>query len=542
MTGAPGTLWLVGMMGAGKSVAGRALARRLGRRFLDTDREIERRAGRSIAAIFASEGEAGFRQRERRAIEAAAGRGSVVALGGGAIAQPGMAAWLAKRGTVVYLRARPETLLVRIGSAATRPLLRDLAPRERRRRLTQLLAERSAAYESAQLVVDTDGCSPAEVVAAIERGLANGLRRTVEVALGERSYPIELGHRTLAAAGDAIARHTKATQAVVLAAASVARRYAPALERGLREAGVAARRVLVKDGDAAKNLAQAARLYDALLDARADRSSVVVALGGGVVGDLAGFVAATYLRGVPLVQVPTTVLAMVDSSIGGKVGVNLARGKNLVGAFHQPRLVWVDAATLRSLPVRQRAAGMAEVVKAAALWDATFFAELEAQGEALLGDDPAILLPVLARACAIKAEIVARDERESDLRMLLNLGHTLGHAIEALTHYRGVLHGEAVSIGMVYAARRSEALGLAPAGTALRLEQLLARLGLPRELPDFPRRAYLEALRVDKKRQDARIRYVVLREIGRAETVPLSPAEILPGRPRERSRARTEGT
>jgi len=533
------------MMGAGKSVAGRALAKRLGLRFLDVDREIERRAGRSVAEIFASEGEAGFRVRERAEVEAAAGRGGVVALGGGAIAQPGMADWLAQRGTVVYLRARPETLLARIGTAATRPLLHDADAAERRRRLEQLLAARRGAYESARHVVDTDGRGLEEVVAAIERGLRGGeaaLRRTVGVPLGARSYPIEIGHRTMGEAGAAIARHTKATQAIVLAAKSVSGRYGPSLERGLREAGLRSRRIEVKDGDAAKNLAQAAKLYDALLDADADRSSVIVALGGGVVGDLAGFVAATYLRGVPFVQVPTTVLAMVDSSIGGKVGVNLARGKNLVGAFHQPRLVWIDVATLRSLPVRQRAAGMAEVVKAAALWDADYFATLEGLGGTLLGDDPAVLVPVLERACAIKAEIVSRDERESDLRMLLNLGHTLGHAIEALTRYRGILHGEAISIGMVYAARRSEALDLAPSGTAARLEALLGRLGLPRELPDFPRRAYLEALRVDKKRQDTRIRYVVLREIGRAETVPLTPAEIYPARPRTKRGARAEGT
>jgi len=543
------TIWLVGMMGAGKSVAGRALARQLDRPFVDTDSEIERSAGRSVAEIFAHEGEAGFRARERAAIEAAAGdeagRGAVVALGGGAIAQPGMAEWLAERGTVVYLRARPETLLGRVGAAATRPLLHGADPGERRRRLEQLLAARRSAYESARLVLDTDGRSLEDVVAEIERGLRDGesvLRRTVAVPLGARSYPIEIGHRTLGEAGVAIARHTKATQAIVLAASSVSGRYGPSLERGLRKAGLRSRRIEVKDGDAAKNLKQAARLYDALLDAGADRSSVVVALGGGVVGDLAGFVAATYLRGVPLVQVPTTVLAMVDSSIGGKVGVNLARGKNLVGAFHQPRLVWIDVATLRTLPVRQRAAGMAEVVKAAALWDAELFASLEAQAEGLLGEDPALLVPVLERACAIKAEIVSRDERESDLRMLLNLGHTVGHAIEALTRYRGILHGEAIAIGMVYAARRSEELALAPAGTAARLEALLGRLGLPRELPDFPRRAYLEALRVDKKRQDARIRYVVLREIGRAETMPLTPAEIYPARPRSGRRARAEGT
>ncbi len=354
------------------------------------------------------------------------------------------------------------------------------------------------------------------------------LRRTVPVALGERSYRIEIGSDTLSRAGAAIAERTKATRAVVVSVPAVARRYAPRLLRSLREAGVSASRVLVPDGDASKSLRQAARLYEALLDAGADRGSVVVALGGGMVGDLAGFVAATYLRGVAFVQVPTTILAMVDASIGGKVGVNLPRGKNLVGAFHQPRLVWIDVATLRSLPRRERVAGLAEVVKAGAILDAELFALLEREAERILELEPEALLRAIERACAIKAEVVARDEREAGLRMLLNFGHTLAHAIEALSRYRGVLHGEAVSMGMVFAARRSEALGLAPAGTAERLEALLRRLSLPTEPPAFPRKAYLAALRVDKKRTDARIRFVVLRGIGRAETLPLPPAEILP--------------
>ena len=353
-------------------------------------------------------------------------------------------------------------------------------------------------------------------------------RRTVPVALGERSYPIEIGAGSLAQAGAAIAERTKATRAVVVSVPAVARRYAPTLLRSLREAGVRAVRVLVPDGDASKSLRQAARLYEVLLDAEADRGSAVVALGGGVVGDLAGFVAATYLRGVAFVQVPTTILAMVDASIGGKVGVNLPRGKNLVGAFHQPRLVWIDVATLRTLPRRERAAGLAEVVKASAILDAGFFSDLERDAERILGLEPEALLPAIERACAIKAQVVARDERESGLRMLLNFGHTLAHAIEALSRYRGILHGEAVAIGMVFAARRSEALGLAPPGTAERIEALLRRLALPTEPPDFPRSAYLTALRVDKKRTDTRIRFVALRGIGRAETVPLRPAEILP--------------
>jgi 3-dehydroquinate synthase len=218
---------------------------------------------------------------------------------------------------------------------------------------------------------------------------------------------------------------------------------------------------------------------------------------------------------------------MVDASIGGKVAVNLPQGKNLVGAFHQPRLVWIDTATLRSLPLRARAAGLAEVVKAAAIRDAGFFADLERGAERLLALEPGALLPALERACAIKAEVVSRDERELGLRMLLNFGHTLAHAVEALAGYRRILHGEAVAMGMHFAARRSEQLGCAPAGTAERLRALLSRLGLPTELPDHPRSAYLRALKVDKKRRDARIHYIVLRGIGRAEAVPLTPTEIL---------------
>ena len=354
--------------------------------------------------------------------------------------------------------------------------------------------------------------------------------RTIRVELAERSYPIRIGWDTLSRAGAEIARRTRASQAVVISVPPVARRYAPRLERGLRAAGLRPRRLVVPDGDASKRLAVVEKLYHRLVELGADRSTAIVALGGGMVGDLAGFAAATWMRGVPFVQVPTTVLAMVDASIGGKVGVNLPQGKNLVGAFHQPRLVWIDVATLRTLPRRQRAAGFAEVVKAAALGDARLFERLERDAEALMDLDERRLVPVLARSCAIKADVVCRDEREAGLRMLLNLGHTLAHAVETLTGYRRVLHGEAVAMGMVHSARRSEQLGLAGPGTAERLAALLARFGLPTELPDLPRKAYLSVLRVDKKRRDDRIPYIVLREIGRAEVRALTPAEILPAR------------
>ncbi|MDX1650478.1 MAG: 3-dehydroquinate synthase [Myxococcota bacterium] len=361
-------------------------------------------------------------------------------------------------------------------------------------------------------------------------GAAAPRPRSVRVELGPRSYPIHIGWRTLGDVGPAVASATEASRALLVSVPPVARRYGAAVTRSLRHAGVRVHRFVVPDGERSKSVARARELWEGMLEAGADRSSVVVALGGGVVGDLAGFVAATLLRGLPFVQVPTSLLAMVDSSVGGKTGINVPRGKNLVGAFHQPRLVWMDASVLRSLPPRQRAAGLAELIKHAAIADADLFARLEADLDRVRELEPGPLLAALERSCAIKAAVVARDEREAGARMLLNFGHTLGHAVEALAGYRGVLHGEAVAMGMAFAARRSEGLGLAPSGTADRLEALLARAGLRTVLPDRPRRAYLRAISADKKRRDARIRFVVLRGIGKADTVPLTPAEILPAR------------
>jgi 3-dehydroquinate synthase len=536
---AKGPIWLVGMMGAGKSVVGARLAERLGRAFVDTDAEIERRAGQTIAELFAKRGERAFRDLEREAIERVGKLSSVIALGGGAIAQPGAAERLAARGTVVYLRARPTTLVARIGDAAHRPLLAGLDEAGRTQRVAALLGERAIHYETARIAIDTDELDPDAVAACIETalrggvparaaGAAAGALRTVEVPLGERSYSIRLGFDILDRAGAAIAEATKARRVAIVTVPEVARRYAARLERSLRAAGVKSVRLVVPDGERSKTLKTAAKLYDGLLDFDADRGTAIVALGGGVVGDLAGFVASTWMRGVPFVQVPTTLLAMADASVGGKVAVDLPRGKNLVGAFHQPRLVWMDLATLRTLPRRQRASGLVEVIKHGVIRDAALFERFERDLERILDLEPGPSLDVLERSCQIKAVVVGEDERESDLRMILNFGHTLAHAIETLLGYRRLLHGEAVAIGMVFAARRSEALGHAPSGVADRIEALLVRAGLPTRPPDLPRRAYLEALRVDKKRRGTHVRFVVLRDLGSAAVVPLTPSEILP--------------
>jgi 3-dehydroquinate synthase len=311
----------------------------------------------------------------------------------------------------------------------------------------------------------------------------------------------------------------------------VAELHYGAVATGMARMHVALDRLDVPDGERAKTLRVASRLYDGLIELGADRRTVLVGLGGGSVGDVAGFVASTFLRGLPLVQVPTTLLAQVDSSVGGKTGVNHPRGKNLIGTFYQPRMVMIDPDVLATLPARARRSGMAEIVKVGAIWDAAFFAWLEGQAGRVMALEREPLTEAIHRACAIKAEVVGLDEREAGLRSLLNFGHTLGHAIEQTEGYRRVAHGEAVAMGMTFAARLSELRGFAPAGTAERLRALLERVGLPTDPPAWgeKRVAYLRAMAVDKKSRDEKLGFVVLREIGRAELVHLTPQEILEG-------------
>jgi len=354
---------------------------------------------------------------------------------------------------------------------------------------------------------------------------------TVQVLLGERSYPIRIRPGSLADLGEALVAEFETSHAVVITSKPVAARHFAALESGLLRAGIAFEPLLIPDGERAKTLRVAAGLYDRLIEGGVTRQTLLVGLGGGATCDVAAFVASTLLRGLPLVQVPTTLLAQVDASVGGKSALNHPRGKNLIGTFYQPRLVWIDPDVLATLPPRERRAGLAEIVKVASIWDADFFKWLEENAGAVLGLERDALAHAVARACGIKAEIVGLDERDAGLRALLNFGHTLGHAVEVVNGYRHVRHGEAVALGMVFAARLSERRELAPAGTAARLVALLARVGLATEIADLQaqRPAYLRALAVDKKGADGAIGFVALREIGRAELVRLTADEILPG-------------
>jgi 3-dehydroquinate synthase len=337
------------------------------------------------------------------------------------------------------------------------------------------------------------------------------------VHLGARSYTVRIGPGLLDAAGPECARLRLGRRAAVVTQRAVGS-HAARVARSLDGAGFEVAVLEVPEGEEAKSLREAERLWDRFLAHGLDRASPVVAVGGGVVGDLAGFAAAAFMRGVPVVQVPTTLLAQVDASIGGKVAVNHPRGKNLIGAFHQPRLVLIDPETLRTLPEREYRSGLAEVVKTGAALSADLFVALERDVEALGRREATLLEAVVAACCAEKARIVEQDEREeTGLRMVLNYGHTVGHALEALSGYRRWLHGEAVAIGMAAAGRLAVRLGWTDARTAERQEALLRGLGLPTRFGGIEPREVAGALHHDKKARDGRVAFVLLRTLGRAE-------------------------
>jgi 3-dehydroquinate synthase len=353
-------------------------------------------------------------------------------------------------------------------------------------------------------------------------------REEVRVDLGPRSYPIVVGEDVLDEVGPRLADAGFRGRAAVVTSERVGALYLERVQKSLAAAGLASVAIEIPDGEEHKNLAWLAVVYDRLIEARIERSWPVVALGGGVIGDLTGFAAATLLRGLPVVQLPTTLLAQVDAAIGGKTGVNHALGKNLIGAFHQPRFVLADVGTLRTLPRRELVGGLAEVIKYGIIRDAALFARLEGRLGELLGAHPERLVPVVAACCRIKAAVVAKDEHEtSGERAVLNFGHTIGHGVEMLTEYRDFLHGEAVAIGMVAAARISRRLDLCDAATVERVTRVLGEAGLPTELPaGIKPSALAVAIQTDKKSSGGRIRFVALEAIGRTRLVELSAQEI----------------
>ena len=354
--------------------------------------------------------------------------------------------------------------------------------------------------------------------------------KTLTVNLGDRSYPIYVGAGILARAGEFLQAAGLRGKVAVVSNSTVAKLYIEPVNEALTRAGFEVVTILIPDGEEHKNLDSLATIYDRLVRARFERKSIILALGGGVVGDLAGFAAATYLRGVPYIQVPTTLLAQVDSSVGGKTAVNHRDGKNLIGAFYQPRLVLIDVEMLRSLPRRELVAGLAEVIKYGIIEDAELFSVLEDKIDRLIGLDGALLSQVIAASCAIKARVVEQDEREDDYRAVLNFGHTVGHALEAATGYSEFLHGEAVGVGIAKATAISLRHGFCDQQTLDRIRRLIEKTGLPADLPkSVTKESLIQGMEVDKKSAGGKIKFVMCAGIGKTRFHSLSPAEVLAG-------------
>ena len=352
--------------------------------------------------------------------------------------------------------------------------------------------------------------------------------QTLNVNLGARSYPIYVGAAILSRVGELLTEVGLRGKVAVVSNPTVAQLYLDPIHEALSQSGLEVVPILVPDGEEHKNIHSLQNIYDRLIAARLERKSCVLALGGGVIGDLAGFAAATYLRGVPYVQVPTTLLAQVDSSVGGKTAIDHAQGKNLIGAFYQPKLVLIDVAVLKTLPRREIVAGLAEVIKYGVIEDAALFALLENEIERFLQLETERLIGTIATCCAIKARIVEADEREDDYRAVLNFGHTIGHALEAVTGYNRFLHGEAVGVGMVKAAALSAQQGFCDRASFERIVRLIKQAGLPAEIPaDVSLTGLIQAMEVDKKSASGKIKFVMCAGLGKTRFHWLSPNEIV---------------
>jgi shikimate kinase/3-dehydroquinate synthase len=527
-------LIITGFSGTGKSLVAVEVALRLNWDFLDTDDEIVKQTGKPIAEIFRQDGEDKFRELEREMIKKACQqRQAVIAIGGGAIVDPQNYELLAKTGLVVCLEAKPETIYERFfretardPEAVVRPLLAVDNPLER---IKQLKASRQPYYAKADWTIHTDGLSIGEVAEEVIRAWRL-LRHTDSCqlsAFGDKditcvvetktqSYPIFVGYGLLDKLGEKMKQAGLYGTAIIISDKNVFPLYGSKVEGILKGAGFAGNSIVVPPGEGTKSMDYAIKIYDFLVKHRAERDDIIIALGGGMVGDLAGFVAATFLRGMPWVQVPTSLIAMVDASIGGKVGVNHPEGKNLIGAFYQPNLVLADCQALNTLPQRELTSGWAEVIKHGLILDKEFFEFLGSNVDKLAKLEPELLTRAIARSAVIKAQVVGQDEKEREgKRTILNYGHTIAHGLEAATQYKRFLHGEAVAIGMVGAAKLSQRLGLLPSATVERQQALLQKFGLPTGFSGLDLTEITRAMELDKKIRGKAIRWVLLQDIGK---------------------------
>jgi len=527
-------LIITGFSGTGKSLVAKEVARGLNWDFIDTDDEIVKQTGKPIAEIFRQDGEDKFRELERETIRKACQQSqTVIAIGGGAIVDPQNYELLAKTGLIVCLEAKPETIYERLFHEAAcsletevRPLLANDNPLER---IKQLKASRQPYYANVDWTIHTDNLNVSQVAGEVIKGLRNlaefaspPARSSIDkdiacvVETATQSYPVFVGYGLLGKLGGKMKKVALSGTATVISDENVFSLYGSKVEGILKGAGFAVNSFVVPPGEETKSIDCAIKIYDFLVEHRAERDDIIIALGGGMVGDLAGFVAATFLRGMFWMQVPTSLVAMVDASIGGKVGVNHPEGKNLIGAFYQPNLVLADCQTLTTLPQRELTSGWAEVIKHGMILDKEFFEFLESNVNRLTKLEPELLTRAIARSAAIKAQVVSQDEKEREgKRTILNYGHTIAHGLEAATQYKRFLHGEAVAIGMMGAAKLSQRSGLLPSAAVERQQALLQKFGLPTGFSGLGLTEITKAMELDKKTKGKAIRWVLLQDIGK---------------------------
>ncbi len=537
-------IFITGFSGSGKSTAGREAARLLGWSFVDIDERIVEAAGKPIEAIFKEDSEIRFRQMEHeRLAEVCEGERQVVSTGGGIVMEERNRRLMERAGLIICLEARPETIRRRLSQQcieARGPVVRPmLVGPDATGRILALKSERQSSYALAHWTVHTDHLTPVEAATEVvrvfrmlgERFLhapteeASDLVATVRTSSG--GYPVWVGWGILSELGQRVRRIMSPGAAYVITDEG-ARRLARRAQLSMEAADIPSHMFVVPSGERSKTLETAERIYGWLAERRAERGHLVLAVGGGVVGDLAGFVAATFLRGIPFGQAPTSLLAMTDAAIGGKTAVDLPAGKNLVGAFYQPRFVLADVQSLESLPKRELTSGWAEAIKHGLILDEGLLRIFEENRNAIISLDRAASTDVIRRSVAVKADVVARDEKETlGVRVLLNYGHTIGHALEAATGYDTFLHGEAVSVGMMGAALIGNCLGMMSDEEVDRQRGVLEAYGLPVSYEDIDVEAVVRAMAMDKKTTGGAIRWVLLDGIGNAVTRSDVPADLV---------------
>jgi 3-dehydroquinate synthase len=545
-------IFLTGFSGTGKTAIAPLVAEALGWRSLDTDVLIEEEAERSVAEIFEHDGEESFRKREtdvlKRAVQS---DDTVIATGGGALLAEQNRRLMAEQGLLVCLDAHPREIVARLkDSEPDRPLLAGADPLAR---ITELKAQRHKYYALADVAIGTERQPPQQIAEAVVKAVRSldtsvALRverlllpEEVDASLCEpiwieapsRRYAAHVGWGTLDRLGELLAETGLSGAAYIISDSEVLPRHGERALLSLRDSGFRAEAFAVPAGETSKTLDMAGTIYDWLSAHRAERGHAIIALGGGVVGDLAGFVASTYLRGVPFVQAPTSLLAMVDAAIGGKVAIDLERGKNLVGSFYQPWLVVEDVSTLKTLPHRALVEGCAEVIKHALIFNPELLSELESRTDDLLNLDPTFTTDIVRRNVALKGKMVAEDELDKGPRNVLNYGHTIGHAIESAAGYKGVLHGEAVAVGMMAAAEIGRRMEITSPDLVERQRALLERYGLPtrrqERWPALDAKAVLSGIALDKKVSKGTVRWVLLEDVGKTVFRSDVPIDVVEG-------------